>query len=350
MSEWISAVGVMREGVEFEANGRLGSFSFTLGPIKNQAMQVALHLLWRLQGHEAPPDTLCRPLRPDLGDAELTRVTECFENAIHADRAIASQVSMQTATAWAEAVGVRRSFEAALNWLAIRTNKGRAHQDRETLRDAVLAQLDRQANLQLDIALKEKYFTTLWKDLEGVVLAFLTRLDQVEPEESTKTGVPYAASTVTLFVSYVREDLDQVELLIAALERRGVQVLWDGGGQAITSGLNWRADIRQMIDSADATVFCFSPNASVRTDSGMFLELDYAVGRCKGKHPNIPFLHPVILAPCSLPNLEVRAGQTLQTLTRLTLGKDGDYNAIAARLVRDLQKAREHGKGHTAGT
>jgi formylglycine-generating enzyme required for sulfatase activity/uncharacterized NAD(P)/FAD-binding protein YdhS len=48
-SEWLSAVGVMREGVELVRYGRLGSFAFTLGPIKNQALEAATYVLRRIE-------------------------------------------------------------------------------------------------------------------------------------------------------------------------------------------------------------------------------------------------------------------------------------------------------------
>jgi uncharacterized NAD(P)/FAD-binding protein YdhS len=47
------AAGVMREGAETEQNGRLGSFVFSIGPVRNNALQAAASVILKIQvGHE----------------------------------------------------------------------------------------------------------------------------------------------------------------------------------------------------------------------------------------------------------------------------------------------------------
>lgn len=80
---------------------------------------------------------------------------------------------------------------------------------------------------------------------------------------------------VRLFISYSREDRDQVERLAGALEKAGFRVWWDA---ALEGGHQFAAEIERQLTAADAVIVVWS-EASVRSN----WVLDEAMhGRDKG--------------------------------------------------------------------
>lgn len=82
-------------------------------------------------------------------------------------------------------------------------------------------------------------------------------------------------SPVRLFISYAREDREQVESLAHALEKAGFQVWWDA---ALEGGHQFAAEIERQLNAADAVIVVWS-DASIRSN----WVLDEAMhGRDKG--------------------------------------------------------------------
>jgi hypothetical protein len=69
-------------------------------------------------------------------------------------------------------------------------------------------------------------------------------------------------SPVRLFISYAREDREQVGRLARALERAGFSVWWDA---ALEGGHQFAAEIEKQLSAADAVVVVWSA-ASVRSN------------------------------------------------------------------------------------
>jgi hypothetical protein len=76
--------------------------------------------------------------------------------------------------------------------------------------------------------------------------------------------MPATAETkpVRLFISYAREDREQVEQLASALEKAGFSVWWD---VALEGGHQFAAEIERQLERADAVVVLWSA-ASVRSN------------------------------------------------------------------------------------
>lgn len=83
------------------------------------------------------------------------------------------------------------------------------------------------------------------------------------------------ATPVRLFISYSREDREQVERLARALEKAGFRVWWDA---ALEGGHQFAAEIERQLEASDAVIVVWSA-ASVKSN----WVLDEAMhGRDKG--------------------------------------------------------------------
>lgn len=71
-----------------------------------------------------------------------------------------------------------------------------------------------------------------------------------------------AKPDVRLFISYAREDREQVRQLAAALEKAGFPVWWDA---ALEGGHQFAAEIERQLEASDAVIVVWS-EASVRSN------------------------------------------------------------------------------------
>jgi RNA polymerase sigma-70 factor (sigma-E family) len=120
------------------------------------------------------------------------------------------------------------------------------------------------------------------------------------------------------FMSYVREDSAEVDALQKALEEAGIPVWRDTS--SLWPGENWKAKIRTAIN-ADALVFiaCFSTNSAARQRSYQNEELMLAIDQLRQRRPDDPWLIPVRLDDCDVPDFELGAGRTLGAINRADL-------------------------------
>lgn len=117
---------------------------------------------------------------------------------------------------------------------------------------------------------------------------------------------------VHAFLSYVREDAPAVDQLQAALEAAGVRVWRDSAD--LWPGQDWRDQIRQAITGrALAFIACFSRNGLTRARSYQSEELILAVDEFR-QRPGDPWLIPVRLDDCKIPDLRIGGGRTLAQL------------------------------------
>ena len=138
------------------------------------------------------------------------------------------------------------------------------------------------------------------------------------------------------FISYVREDSDEVDALQEVLEDAGIPVWRDTS--SLWPGEDWRAKIRQAI-SRDALVFiaCFSSRSAARQLSYQNEELMLAIDQLRRRQPDAPWLIPVRFDDCEVPDFEIGAGRTLAAINRADLF-GADHERAARRLVEAVRR------------
>jgi chromosomal replication initiator protein len=137
------------------------------------------------------------------------------------------------------------------------------------------------------------------------------------------------------FISYVREDAYHVDRLQRILEAAGVSVWRDTAD--LWPGEDWRLKIRRAItDSALVFIACFSSRSAARTRSYQNEELLLAVEQLRQRRPDIPWLIPVRLDDCTVPELDLGGGRTLASIQRADLF--GEHREVGVtRLVTTVQ-------------
>jgi serine/threonine protein kinase len=142
------------------------------------------------------------------------------------------------------------------------------------------------------------------------------------------------------FISYVREDSRKVDQLQQALEAAGVVVWRDTAN--LWPGEDWRAKIRRAI-TGNALVFivCFSLSSVSRSKSYQNEELMLAIEQIRLRPPDDPWLIPVRLDDCEIPDREIGAGRTLASLQRADLfgaRADEGIDRLVAAVLRILER------------
>jgi hypothetical protein len=136
------------------------------------------------------------------------------------------------------------------------------------------------------------------------------------------------------FISYVHEDRRRVDRLQDFLETNGVPVWRDTN---LRPGEDWRAKIREAI-ATDSLAFlaCFSKYSASKEASYHRNELLLAIEQFRLRPPNSTYLLPVRFDDCSIPDLDIGAGRTLDYLQHVDLfGKQRQANT--ERLLEEVQ-------------
>lgn len=129
----------------------------------------------------------------------------------------------------------------------------------------------------------------------------------------------------------MREDKAAVDLLQEILEAAGVTVWRDTDN--LWPGEDWRLEIRRAITGGSfAFLACFSDNSAARQTTYQNEELIVAVEQMRQMPPGRPWLLPIRLADCDVPEFELGAGRTLASLQRVDLFGDL-WQTGTARLV-----------------
>jgi hypothetical protein len=137
------------------------------------------------------------------------------------------------------------------------------------------------------------------------------------------------------FISYVREDSHQVERLQRMLEAAGIRVWLDTDD--LSPGQDWRTEIRRAItDNALVFIACFSQAGLSRDKSFQNEELTLAIEQLRLRPLDDPWLIPVRLDECDIPDRDIGGGRTLNSIQRCDLFGDrfdeGSANLVAAIL------------------
>src|SRR5712691_1343749 len=115
------------------------------------------------------------------------------------------------------------------------------------------------------------------------------------------------------FLCCAPADSAAADMVQVALVQAGIRV-WRSSSD-ISPGEDWRAKVRQAV-SGDAVVFLalFSRASCALERSRHHEELSLAVDEMRQRSPEVPWLIPVRLDDCEIPDLEIGAGRTLRSL------------------------------------
>lgn len=142
-----------------------------------------------------------------------------------------------------------------------------------------------------------------------------------------------------VFLSYCRENQDQVKQLHDDLEQAGETVWWD---QDILPGQNWKLEIKKALDDSYAVICCFSQESEVRYQSGIYPELRDAIRIYRTYAPGMVFLIPARLSNCTIPSLEIDDTTTLDHLQYVDLFPQTTRNVEIQNLLKSLRATPDH--------
>jgi len=132
-----------------------------------------------------------------------------------------------------------------------------------------------------------------------------------------------------VFISYVRENKDQVDRLCQDLERHGVNVWLDRN--SIKPGARWKDAIREAIRSGDYFIGCFSDAYTAKAKTYMNEELTLAIEELRQYGSDREWFIPVLLSECEVPVRSIGAGETLLDINWVPLYED--WNAGIRRIL-----------------
>jgi hypothetical protein len=123
-----------------------------------------------------------------------------------------------------------------------------------------------------------------------------------------------------IFISYVHENLQQVERLCRDLREYGLEYWRDR--EHIMPGVPWKDAIRRKIQKGAFFVACFSREYTKRTSTYMNEELALAVEELRKRPAHVAWFIPVLFTKGSLPEREIGGGRTLHDLQWVDLSQD----------------------------
>lgn len=141
-----------------------------------------------------------------------------------------------------------------------------------------------------------------------------------------------------VFISYIRENTEEVQRLYDALTEHGVKVWLDRN--SIMPGTRWKQAIHGAIRHGDFFIACFSRQYNKRDKAYMNEELAIAIDELRKYSSRRAWFIPVKLSECEIPDLSIGAGETLQDIQWVNLYESWEagiqYILSAIKSVRDL--------------
>jgi hypothetical protein len=138
------------------------------------------------------------------------------------------------------------------------------------------------------------------------------------------------------FISYAHANSGKVDQLQRALETAGIRVWRDA--TELSPGEDWHARIRDAItQNSLAFIACFSRQSVARMASYQNEELTLAIEEMRKRSPGVPWLIPVRLNDCDIPDRDIGGGRTLSSIHRADLFGPG-AKASADKLVAVVLK------------
>lgn len=144
-----------------------------------------------------------------------------------------------------------------------------------------------------------------------------------------------------VFISYVRDDQNAVNMLAAELRREGLHVWLDRDD--ILPGQFWEETLQAAITKGAFFIACFSKAFQSRDNTYMREELRIACEQSCARAQNTDWLIPVLLSPCEVPPLPLSHDRTLRDVQWIDLSKD--WSAGIWKLLQVVRPASTHSTG-----
>ncbi|MBE9139948.1 toll/interleukin-1 receptor domain-containing protein [Nodosilinea sp. LEGE 07088] len=148
-----------------------------------------------------------------------------------------------------------------------------------------------------------------------------------------------------IFVSYCRDDYDQVLKLHHELEGEGLNVWWD---QEILPGQNWKYEIQKAMKNSLAVIVCLSENLEKRISSGVYPEMADAIEAYRKLPPGSIYLIPVRLSECEVPPIPIDSVQTLNDIQHVDLFPNERRKLGLDKLLKSLHQLAKTSKTKAA--
>jgi TIR domain len=142
------------------------------------------------------------------------------------------------------------------------------------------------------------------------------------------------SATAHAFISYVHEDSELVDALCDVLEAASIAVWRDR--EQLWPGDEWKVQIRRATQRGSlAFIACFSEHSVAKERSYQNEELVLAVDEYRKRTPGHPWLFPVRFDDVDLPEFDLGAGRTLDSLQRTDLfgaKREPELTRLAVRI------------------
>ena len=125
-----------------------------------------------------------------------------------------------------------------------------------------------------------------------------------------------------VFISYVSENAEIVDMLCQELKSRDIQVWRDR--DEIAPGSRWKQVIRTAIREGAFFIACFSKEYNDRDKTYMNEELTLAIEELRQRPTDRIWFIPVKLNECEIPDRDIGGGETLGDLHYVNLYDDGN--------------------------
>jgi len=141
-----------------------------------------------------------------------------------------------------------------------------------------------------------------------------------------------------VFISYVRENLAEVDRLCSTLKSAGVLVWLDR--EQLRPGQRWQDGIRGAIREGAFFLACFSRESLTRERTYMNEELTLAIDELRKRPSSRSWFIPVVLDGGDVPSRSIGGGETLRELQWVDLGTDWEKGVSAILTVIREDDAR----------
>ena len=126
--------------------------------------------------------------------------------------------------------------------------------------------------------------------------------------------------TQHVFISYIRENRDDVNKLDKELTARSINVWLDR--RDLGPGDRWKREIKKAIHDGAFFIACFSKEYHKRAKTYMNEELALAIEQIRQLHIDRKWFIPIRLDDCEIPDIDIGPGETLQDFNYVNLYED----------------------------
>lgn len=136
-----------------------------------------------------------------------------------------------------------------------------------------------------------------------------------------------------VFVSYVRENSNPVDLICNVFNRHNIEYWLDR--EQIEAGKLWKTAITDAINNGGYFLACFSKEYEEKTETHMNEEILLAIEILRRKPFNSGWFIPIKLTNCKIPSYDIAPGKTLQDIHYLNFAEN--WEAEIKRLVGKIK-------------